>query len=465
MTTLGTRRGRDSARTGLRSGGGLVLLLLVLLAAGTAADTATAQTAGTPGAVAPSPIETQVLERLAEVPGLRDLTVEVRQGVAHLDGIALSGEALTEAERVAGETPGVRRVDNRLQPPASFRERLQPALRKLEDRWYELVVYLPLLGLAIIVLLVFAGLSRLLGRVRLPFRRLSTNPFLRDLARQVLRGAVLLAGLLLALEILDATALAGAVLGTAGVFGIAVGFAFRDLVENFIASVLLSLRQPFEPNDLVTIDGLEGKVVRLTSRATVLMTLDGNHLRIPNAKVFKGVILNYSRNPMRRFDFGVGVGVEEDLVEAQHLGVEILATTDGVAAEPPPTALVDSLGDSSVTVRYYGWVDQREASFAVVRGEAIRRVKSALEDAGIDLPEPIYRLRLEGSGAGAAGDAAGDAAGAALRDRKAAHRRQRGHRTITVPTQGAGDAIDQQIASERATGGEQDLLDEDAPKE
>ena len=85
--------------------------------------------------------------------------------------------------------------------------------------------------------------------------------------------------------------------------GLAVGFALRDLVENYIASLMLSLRQPFAPNDQVLIEGFEGRVVRLTSRATILMTLDGNHVRIPNAVVFKGTIVNLSHNPERRLRF------------------------------------------------------------------------------------------------------------------------------------------------------------------
>lgn len=197
------------------------------------------------------------------------------------------------------------------------------------------------------------------------FRRFSANPFLRDLARPLVRTAIFVVGLLLALEVLDATALVGAVLGTAGVVGLAVGFAFRDLVENYIASVLLSLRQPFAPNDYVKIDSHEGMVVRLTSRATVLMTLDGNHPRIPNAVVFKGVILNYSRNPLRRFDF-------------------------------------QDLGDSNVVLGFYAWIDQRVSGLFKVRSEAIRLVKTAFDDAGVDMPEPIHRLRLEGDVARAA---------------------------------------------------------------
>jgi small-conductance mechanosensitive channel len=84
-------------------------------------------------------------------------------------------------------------------------------------------------------------------------------------------------------------------------------------VENYIASILLSLRQPFSPNDHVVIEGYEGLVLRLTSRATLLMSFDGNHIRIPNAMVYKSVIVNYTRNPRRRISFQVGVGTDVNL--------------------------------------------------------------------------------------------------------------------------------------------------------
>jgi small-conductance mechanosensitive channel len=262
------------------------------------------------------------------------------------------------------------------------------------DRLQVLVSYLPLLLVSLLLVGFFYLLSRGVDRFDKIFARVSPNRFVQDLVRQAARVVVLLTGVLIALEILDATALVSAVLGTAGVMGLALGFAFRDLVENYISSILLSVRQPFSPNDHVVIDGREGKVVRLTSRATILMTLDGNHLRIPNAQVFKGIILNYSRNPLRRFDFGVGVGVGEDLGKAQKLGLEALEKMPGVIDDPEPMALIEELGDSSVLLRFYGWVDQREASYGKVKGEAIRRVKTVLEGAGMDLPEPIYRVNM-----------------------------------------------------------------------
>ncbi len=331
-------------------------------------------------------------------------------------------------------------------------------LREMSTGFLE---YLPLLGLAFVVFLLFAWLARVAGGWERPYRRLSPNPFLRDLMRQGVRATILLIGVLLALEILNATGLAAAVLGTAGVLGLAIGFAFKDLVENYIAGVLLSLRQPFAPNDHVVIDGHEGKVIRLTSRAAILMTLDGNHLRIPNAQVFKGVMLNYSRNPKRRFGFDVGVGNAEDIPAAIRLGIETLLATDGVLADPRPESYVEELGDSSVLLRFYGWIDQREGHFLTVRSAAVVRVKDVLEAEGMDLPEPIYRLRMEGGPAGP-GKAKPADADAPRPDPDPAP--EPADEPLPPPT--GPDAIDRQIAAERAeTPSDEDLLSPAAPQE
>ncbi|HSL83752.1 MAG TPA: mechanosensitive ion channel protein MscS, partial [Thermoanaerobaculia bacterium] len=134
-------------------------------------------------------------------------------------------------------------------------------LDQLAGLWTDFLAFLPLLVLALAVFLLFVWLGRVAVRWERPYRRLSRNRFVRDLLRQAARSAVLFLGVLFALEILGATGAAAALLGTAGVLGLAVGFAFKDLVENYIAGVLLSLRQPFEPNDHVAIDGREGKVL------------------------------------------------------------------------------------------------------------------------------------------------------------------------------------------------------------
>lgn len=332
--------------------------------------------------------------RLRRVPGLEQVTVAVDAGVARLGGEVLAEDDRVLAETIAGNAEGVHAVHNRIELSADLGRRLERSREQLADTLLRLVAGLPLLAVAIAVVLLAAWLGRLLGgRLRLPWLR-SSNPYLDGLLRRAVQAAALLAGLLVALDLLGATTLVGAVLGSAGLIGIVLGFAFRDLAENYLSGVLLALRRPFEPGDHVVVDGHEGRVVSLNSRATILMTVDGNHLRLPNALVFKGVLLNYTRNPKRRLRFTLGVGNGEDIALARQIGRDTLMAMEGVLDDPAPDALVLEAGDSSMTIQFSAWVDQREASFGKVQGEGIRLVKAALEDAGMDLPEPIYRVQL-----------------------------------------------------------------------
>ena len=214
----------------------------------------------------------------------------------------------------------------------------------------------------------------------------------------------------------------------------------------------MSLRQPFSPRDHVVIDGNEGVVVSMTSRATILMTLDGNHLRLPNALVFRSVTLNYTRNPSRRFEFDVGIGVGEDLVTAQLIGTAELSHLPGVMQTPPPRAYIAALGDSNVQVRFLGWVDQRSHDFLMVRSEAIRTVKLALEAADMDMPEPIYRVQLSDRAELAAAP-------------PAPPRPPRAPSTKGPVYTGVIDDLTPQIDAEPKSRTAPDLLDPSAPKE
>lgn len=321
---------------------------------------------------------------------------------------------------------------------------------KLREVSLDLLELLPLVAIALAVFAVFWVLGSLVVRVDFLFRWAKSR-FTQDLAKQFTRAVFAIVGLLIGLELLNATALVSAALGAAGVAGIALGFAFKDLVENYIAGVLLSTRQPFAANDFIRVGTHEGKVVRLTSRATVLLTLDGNHLRLPNAMVFKSVIENFTRNPTRRFEVAVGVGVTEDLEEAEALGIRILTSMDAVLKEPPARCVIDALGDSNVQLRFYAWVDQRESDFLKTRSEALRLVKTAFDAAEIDMPEPIYRVVMSQA-----------EPAVPPRSRLAAQE-------VADNPPLAGDTsverhIDEQVATERANA-EPDLLNPDAPLE
>jgi small-conductance mechanosensitive channel len=269
-----------------------------------------------------------------------------------------------------------------------------PAITRIQAYWNRAVANLPAFGIAVLVLLIFGMLARFLFNWTTPFERMGINPLAHGLLRRLLSTILFTVGLVLALDILDVTALVGAVLGTAGIVGLALGFAFQDIVENYLAGVLMSVRNPFAINDLVKIGEHEGKVIRLTAREMVLMTLDGNHLRLPNATVFKSPIINYTRNPKRRFSFTIGVSNEVDLVGAVNLARDTLAAMKGVLEEPGPYIMIQSLGDSNVVLWLSAWVNQQTADFGKVKSEALRLVKMAFDEAGYEMPEPIYRVNL-----------------------------------------------------------------------
>lgn len=335
------------------------------------------------------------LEKLfLTLPGLENVDIEVSSSVVTLTGEVFSKSAHRNALSLARRVEGVVDVQNQIVESRDVKTRLALAYQQSITRIFHLLDFLPLVLVALVILLVFWWASQWLARGHWLQRRFGSNPFLQDLAGQMIRVGVMGVGVLIALDIMDATTLVGSLLGAAGVVGLAIGFALRDTVENYVASLLLSLRQPFDRDDLVCIDGFEGRVLRLTSRATLLMTLDGNHTRIPNAKVFKAVIVNYTRNPKRRFDFEVGVDNEQDLAAAQKVATHTLVQMAGVLKDPAPICTVQQLGDSNVVLHVFGWVDQTHADFGMVRSEAIRLVKHAFDLAGIVMPEPIYNVRL-----------------------------------------------------------------------
>lgn len=338
-------------------------------------------------------IKRRLQDIFSQLETLKTVEISVNKGVVTLRGEVNSRSTEDKALQFARQVEGVVEVENNLLINRNLQQRLGDTWNKLTALTESAIANLPLVLIAGAIVTLFWTLGRFARRRRI-YRRISPNNFIANLIGQIIQLLLLGLGLVLALVLLDATALIGTLLGAVGIVGLAVGFAVRDTVENYIASILLSLRNPFEVNDFVNIDGQEGNVLWLTSRATVLISPDGNHIRIPNAMVFKAVITNFTRHPERRFQFDVGVDTELDLLTAQALALETLKNTEGVLGEPKPLVVIDQLGDSNVLLRAYGWVDQTQSSFLKVRSEAIRAVKEAFDQAGIVMPEPIYKLRL-----------------------------------------------------------------------
>lgn len=433
-------------------------LIVGVLLAGllvTAAASATARPV-VPGAttqsrdIAPTPADAvlarDVARRLHNVPALRDVTVAVTAHVVRLDGRVTGIEDRGHAEQIARQHPGVIAVDNRLVLSTRLVDRLQAALNQAYAKLIGLVAKLPLLLVAGLIVLLASWIGRA-ASARVRFSRFgANNPYIDSLVGRLLRWGVFALGLLLALDLLEATAVVGALLGSAGVLGIAVGFAFRDIAENYVAGILLSLRRWFSPGDHILVDRYEGKVVALTARSTLLMTFDGNQVSLPNAMVFKSVVTNFSQNDNRRFEFTVVLDVSESARQAQQAALDAITGVAGVLADPAPSSVVDGYLGGGIQLKFHGWVNQRESDLGKARSEAIRAVKSAFEKAGIEGPRPLQVVL-----SAPLPDEMAERMGISTAARRPAEPRTSGDTSVNHD-------IDEQLASERRARNDESLI-------
>lgn len=374
----------------------LAALLAALLCAPTLAQTEGSQPGG---AIAVESDRAQdfatrnrIMAILGQLDGYDDVRATVSNGIVTLRGTVVDSTRIGALNDLVARVEGVVAIENTVSESTDVVERLNPAIERMRVRLAQAVAFSPL----ILVALSAGGSMWIFGlwlaRRRWPWDRLAPNAFIADIYRQIVRLIFVVLGVVLSLDLLNATALLGTILGAAGIVGLAIGFAVRDTVENFISSIMLSIRQPFRPKDLVEIEGETGHVIRLTSRATILLSLDGNHIRIPNSTVFKAKITNFTRNDERRFTFLVGVDPAADIAQAQRIILAALQELPFVLGSPGPGVWVEGLGASTIDITAAGWIKQHETGIGMAKGEAIRVVKARLEEAGIALPEPTYRL-------------------------------------------------------------------------
>ncbi len=330
----------------------------------------------------------------SEIEGLQAVNISVAQGVVTLTGEVPNEKKAQQAINLTNRLTDVVTVDDKIDRTLDVQDNVSTVYEGLKTQFKNLVKAIPLLLVGVVVFGLVAWFGSWLSNRKKIWQRITPNPFVGELLAQTVKVIFIIFGLILALSLIGAETILGTLLGGAGVIGIAVGFAVKDTIENYIASLMLSIRQPFRARDQVVINDLEGIVVRLTSRATILMTFDGNHLRIPNAEVFKGTILNYTKNPERRFTFELGVDANDDPLAAIKVGLDAINTLEFVLEEPKSIAIITNVGDSNIILEFQVWVNQIETDFFKARSIAIRETKHALENEGFSLPEPIYRLRF-----------------------------------------------------------------------
>ena len=179
-----------------------------------------------------------------------------------------------------------------------------------------------------------------------------------------------------------------------GFFSVAAGFAFQDILENLLSGLLLILRQPFRSGDQITVGEISGTVQAITIRETRLKTFDGQLVLIPNRDVYKSVITVRTHYPSRRVHFVVGIAYENDATEACSVIQAALAeNVPRLGDEPEPEAVVTQLGVSTVDIEARFWCGPDQHDVVLAMDCAIRAVKTALDEAGIEMPADIIALQ------------------------------------------------------------------------
>ncbi len=347
--------------------------------------------------VEPEARDDEIRQRLADIleatGWFRDPEVRVRDGVVFLQGRTETEEFKKWAGDLARNTQDVVAVVNQIQviePP--FWD-FQPALVSLREQGRDVVRALPLIGFSLLILAIALGTAYLtVSATRKSLRQRVASLLLVNVIARAVGLVVFLLGLYLVFQVAGLTNVALTVLGGTGLLGLVLGIAFQDITENFLASILLSIQNPFRTGDLVEIGDTLGFVQMLTTRATVLMTQDGNHVQIPNSTVYQSVIQNYTSNPNRRETFVVGIGYEDSVAATQEITLQVLREHPAVLQDPEPWVLVENLGSSAVNLKVYFWLDGSRYSWQKVRSSVIRLVKRALQAEGIALPGEVREL-------------------------------------------------------------------------
>ncbi|MCJ8167300.1 mechanosensitive ion channel [Pontibacter sp. E15-1] len=279
----------------------------------------------------------------------------------------------------------------------SFTNTSNDLIRVANEYWEKLLFMLPNIVLAILILFIALWLAR---KIRLGLETKLVNKAHDKITGRyialVSKWLVIIVGFLLVLQTLGLSGVASGVLASAGLSAVVIGFAFKDIAENFLAGLILAFNRPFEINDTIEVDDTIGKVKELHLRTTHILTFDSKDVFIPNGIILTSKVTNLTQNGLIRMDFVVGIDYNDniqdaiDLIEKTALGVE------GVLQRDPPYAIVEELGTNTVNIKVFFWAETDDYKKAVLllKGSIMQAVTKALLDNGFGLPANIQELKL-----------------------------------------------------------------------
>lgn len=325
-----------------------------------------------------------------------DPQVSVSKGVVFLSGETKHKQFKEWAANLSLNTQDVTAVVNKITILEPSILDFQIIVQEIVELARKLIRSLPAIVFGAIILCVSWILARLTYRVvPLIFRNKINISLLHEVVARAAGIFVFTLGVYFIFEMADLTTMALTVISGTGLVGVVVGIAFRDITENFLASILLSLQNPFDAGDLIDIASpitgfaVTGYVERLTLRVTILLMLDGNQIQIPNATVYKSNIRNYTSHPHRREDFMIPIGLHCSLSHAVEIALQVLRENEGVSKEKEPLVLVESLTKDTANLHVYYWVNIQKHNWLKVKSCILRLIKQAF------IVEKIYLLEEE----------------------------------------------------------------------
>lgn len=274
--------------------------------------------------------------------------------------------------------------------------RVDPAfvLSKIEA-W--VVGFQRLLPNIIVAIVLFALVFAIGWAVERAFRRWAEKHQRSNLGAVLgsfVKWLILLIGGLLALTIVIPSLNPGDLIAGLGIGSVAIGFAFKDILQNWLAGLLILIQRPFGVGDQIVVDGYEGTVEWIETRATIIAMYDGRRVIIPNASVYSNAVTVNTARSARRSQYDVGIGYGDDIAGARRVILDALKNVEGIEAEPAPEVLVWDLAGSSVNLRVRWWTQSKRTNVVHVQAAVLEAMKVALDKMGIDMPYPTQVVLL-----------------------------------------------------------------------
>ena len=260
-----------------------------------------------------------------------------------------------------------------------------------------IIDFLPKMIVSILIVsLIYMILKVIRTRTVKWIRHKADDHLLVDFMNGVLHTVNIIIGFLLLLYLLGYWAAATSLIGGLGVSAFIIGFAFKDLGENFLAGVMMAFNRPFRMGDVVKTGEVEGTITEMSLRETHIKTFDGKDVYVPNGQILKAPLYNYTIDGFLRNEFKLKVPYRADVNQISIKIKEILLNTPGVLdGDKGPTTFISSIDDGTVTFTIWFWFDtfDSEHSSLTMQTEAIRDITSALEEMNIEVPGSVIDIR------------------------------------------------------------------------